>query len=236
MTDTTSGFRAVEPPRDRALRRRLPARLPRGRGDRARLPAPAAPRRGAGHHARARGRPLVHHRAPLGSTTWARSARALRRPLPRAPALAETDDPAQASRSSRRSPSLVLLRVVLELIRRRRLQERYALLWLVTGVVMLVLALWRGGLDTLADARRHRLPAVGALRRRGRLHPRRAAALLDRDLAPLGAEPDPRAAARAARGRRPRRSGRRRTRARRRGSRRSAGWRCGRRAAPPGSS
>jgi Uncharacterized conserved protein (DUF2304) len=46
--------------------------------------------------------------------------------------------------------SLVLILVVLELIRGRRLKERYALLWLVTGVVLLVLSLWRDGLNTIA--------------------------------------------------------------------------------------
>ena len=46
--------------------------------------------------------------------------------------------------------SLVLLAVVLELIRSRRLRERYALLWLLTGLVLLVLSAWRGGLDTIA--------------------------------------------------------------------------------------
>ena len=46
--------------------------------------------------------------------------------------------------------SLALLFVVLELIRRRSLRERYALLWLLTAAVMLVLSLWRSGLDTLA--------------------------------------------------------------------------------------
>src|SRR5215208_1138147 len=46
--------------------------------------------------------------------------------------------------------SLVLLFVVFELIRSRRLRERYALLWLLTGVVMLALSLWRDGLNTIA--------------------------------------------------------------------------------------
>ena len=46
--------------------------------------------------------------------------------------------------------SLLLLLIVLELIRGRRLKERYALLWLVTGVVLLVLSAWRGGLNTIA--------------------------------------------------------------------------------------
>jgi hypothetical protein len=46
--------------------------------------------------------------------------------------------------------SIILLLVVFELIRSRRLRERYALLWLLTGVVLLVLSLWRGGLNTIA--------------------------------------------------------------------------------------
>jgi hypothetical protein len=48
--------------------------------------------------------------------------------------------------------AIVLLVVIFELIRSRRLQERYALLWLLTGIVLLVLALWRGALGTFADA------------------------------------------------------------------------------------
>ena len=46
--------------------------------------------------------------------------------------------------------SVVLLLVVFELIRSRRLRERYALLWLLTGLVLLVLSVWRGGLNTIA--------------------------------------------------------------------------------------
>jgi hypothetical protein len=46
--------------------------------------------------------------------------------------------------------SLALLVVVLELIRSRRLRERYALLWLLTGLVMLGLSAWREGLNTIA--------------------------------------------------------------------------------------
>jgi hypothetical protein len=46
--------------------------------------------------------------------------------------------------------SLVLLAVVFELIRGRKLKERYALLWILTGVVLLVLSAWRGGLQTIA--------------------------------------------------------------------------------------
>ena len=47
--------------------------------------------------------------------------------------------------------SVGLILVVLELIRSRRLRERYALLWLLTGFVILGLSLWRGGLNTIAD-------------------------------------------------------------------------------------
>jgi hypothetical protein len=46
--------------------------------------------------------------------------------------------------------SLLLLLAVLELIRGRRLKERYALLWLATGVVLLVLSAWREALNTIA--------------------------------------------------------------------------------------
>ncbi len=46
--------------------------------------------------------------------------------------------------------SLLLLLIVFELIRGRRLKERYALLWIVTGLVLLVLSAWRGGLNTIA--------------------------------------------------------------------------------------
>jgi hypothetical protein len=46
--------------------------------------------------------------------------------------------------------SFVLVLVVLELIRSRRLRERYALLWLATGIVLTVLSAWRQGLNTIA--------------------------------------------------------------------------------------
>jgi hypothetical protein len=47
--------------------------------------------------------------------------------------------------------SLLLLAVIFELIRSRRLQERYALLWLLTALVIFVFAIWRDALDVLAD-------------------------------------------------------------------------------------
>lgn len=48
--------------------------------------------------------------------------------------------------------AIVLLLVVLELVRRRRLLERYALLWLLSSVVLLGLAIWRGVLEKIASA------------------------------------------------------------------------------------
>jgi hypothetical protein len=45
-----------------------------------------------------------------------------------------------------------LLLLVLELVRRRALMERYALLWLFCSVVVLMLAVWQDALDTLARA------------------------------------------------------------------------------------
>jgi hypothetical protein len=46
--------------------------------------------------------------------------------------------------------SVLLLLIVLELVRGRRLKERYALLWLATGGILLVLSAWRGALNTIA--------------------------------------------------------------------------------------
>jgi hypothetical protein len=48
--------------------------------------------------------------------------------------------------------SVVLLGIVVELIRTRRLRERYALLWLATAGVILVFAAWRSGLHDLSRA------------------------------------------------------------------------------------
>jgi hypothetical protein len=48
--------------------------------------------------------------------------------------------------------AVCLLVVVLELVRRRRLLERYALLWLLAALVMLGLAGWRGALVRLAQS------------------------------------------------------------------------------------
>jgi hypothetical protein len=48
--------------------------------------------------------------------------------------------------------SVVLLGIVIELIRTRRLRERYALLWLATAGVILFFASWRSGLHNLSEA------------------------------------------------------------------------------------
>ena len=48
--------------------------------------------------------------------------------------------------------TLALFLLVFELVRRRRLMERYALLWLFSTVVLLGLALWKNLLQEVASA------------------------------------------------------------------------------------
>jgi hypothetical protein len=48
--------------------------------------------------------------------------------------------------------SSLLLLGVLELVRRRRLMERYALLWLLAAIVTLALAAWPGALGQISKA------------------------------------------------------------------------------------
>ncbi|MFH1279703.1 MAG: DUF2304 domain-containing protein [Candidatus Eisenbacteria bacterium] len=48
--------------------------------------------------------------------------------------------------------SLGLLLLILELIRRRKLAERYSLLWIVTALVLFGLSVWRGLLHLFARA------------------------------------------------------------------------------------
>jgi hypothetical protein len=47
--------------------------------------------------------------------------------------------------------TLGLLLLVFELVRRKRLSERYAILWLVAAITLFVLAAWRGLLTTLSN-------------------------------------------------------------------------------------
>jgi hypothetical protein len=44
-----------------------------------------------------------------------------------------------------------LLLIVLEMVRRKAFLERYALLWLLSAVVLLALSVWRGLLESLAE-------------------------------------------------------------------------------------
>ena len=48
--------------------------------------------------------------------------------------------------------TLAIFLLILELVRRRRLAERYALLWLSAAAALLVLSIWTDGLDVIADA------------------------------------------------------------------------------------
>jgi hypothetical protein len=48
--------------------------------------------------------------------------------------------------------STVLLGIVFELLRRRRLIERYALIWLMSALVLLGLAVWKDLLEILSKA------------------------------------------------------------------------------------
>jgi hypothetical protein len=48
--------------------------------------------------------------------------------------------------------TLLFLVLVIELVRRRRLVERYALLWISAALILVVLAVWGGALQWLADA------------------------------------------------------------------------------------
>jgi hypothetical protein len=48
--------------------------------------------------------------------------------------------------------TLGLLILVFDLVRRRRLLERYALVWMAVTILLLALSAWAGLLDTVADA------------------------------------------------------------------------------------
>ena len=49
--------------------------------------------------------------------------------------------------------------VVLEMVRQRRLMERYALLWLLSAIILIVLAIWRGALVDVTRALGIRYPS-----------------------------------------------------------------------------
>ena len=85
--------------------------------------------------------------------------------------------------------SVGVLLLVLELVRRRRLREEYALLWLVTGAVLLLLSLSRPLLDTLAELTGIYYPPSALFLGRPALRARHPDALLDRHHAPDAGEP-----------------------------------------------
>jgi hypothetical protein len=46
--------------------------------------------------------------------------------------------------------AVLICALIFELVRRKRLMERYAILWLIAGAVVLVLGFWKGLLTTIA--------------------------------------------------------------------------------------
>jgi hypothetical protein len=48
--------------------------------------------------------------------------------------------------------AVLVLLAVFELVRRRHLRERYALVWMAAALVLLVLAIWKGLLTTVSKA------------------------------------------------------------------------------------
>src|SRR3954468_5187283 len=156
------GLPALQPPRDRPLRARLPARLPRG-GGRARTPLPPAPdARGSRQDVSARRRrvidperevDLLHDQGAAGDLRGTRAHPADRRARRRGAGggggreLMELRIQIVAV-----LVTAVLLFGSLELVRSRRLLERYAVLWLFCAIVLLSLAVWKGLLEAVANA------------------------------------------------------------------------------------
>lgn len=68
---------------------------------------------------------------------------------------AEVDEPSGSIETKAQIIAVVvtfgMFLFVLELVRRRKLAERYALLWMTAAVALLVLSIWTGGLDAIAD-------------------------------------------------------------------------------------
>jgi hypothetical protein len=48
--------------------------------------------------------------------------------------------------------AVVISGVIFELVRRKHLMERYALLWLLAGMIVLILGLWKGLLTSISSA------------------------------------------------------------------------------------
>ena len=178
------GLPALQPPRDRAVRARLPARLPRGRGD----PDDARPPPARCARCRCRCTRASDGRSSItsGESIYYMVKVLLaifvglfrRRPVVESGRrgagrrASEGSDGHQApARRDRRQRALLLL-VVFELLRRRRLIERYALLWLSQRRRAARLAIWTRAARDHRQGGRHRLPAERALRDRVRLRAR----------------------------------------------------------------
>ena len=48
--------------------------------------------------------------------------------------------------------TVLFLVFVIDLVRRRRLVERYALLWIAAAIILVIFAAWEGALEAVADA------------------------------------------------------------------------------------
>jgi hypothetical protein len=67
-------------------------------------------------------------------------------------ALVESDGLGKRAQIIAAIGTVLMLIFVIELVRRRRLVERYALLWMLAALVMVVLAVWNDALQLVADA------------------------------------------------------------------------------------
>src|SRR4029450_12345525 len=109
-----------------------------GGGNGPRVSPPLEAGRGPSSHAAPGGRRILDHIPALRLLHAQGATRALRRPLP---SLSNTTGgssmtPLRISIFASVA-AVLLLFVIFELIRSRRLQERYAMLWLLTGIVLL---------------------------------------------------------------------------------------------------
>jgi len=65
--------------------------------------------------------------------------------------LAEVGDLGRNTQRIAAVGTILFLVLVIELVRRRRLVERYALLWILAAIVLVVLSIWNGALRAIAD-------------------------------------------------------------------------------------
>ena len=131
--------RAARSPRRRAVGRRLPRRRPADRdGARPRSIRRFA-RGGEGQRRRPLRRPSAAPIAPVES-------------LARMPIASTHLSTASNQRIEVIALAVVVCALIFELVRRRRLMERYAILWLLAGATVLVLGLWKGLLTKLSHA------------------------------------------------------------------------------------